>query len=80
VESYLKVNGFSRKNKRRAAEFIRPLLRHLTADGCLGQIGEIFDGDAPHKPRGCIAQAWSIAELIRAYQLINNSKVSNRES
>jgi predicted glycogen debranching enzyme len=72
VDSFLKVNGFSQKNKKKAAKFIRPLLQHLTEDGCLGQICEIFDGDAPHKPRGCIAQAWSVAELIRAYQLINN--------
>jgi glycogen debranching enzyme len=32
----------------------------------LGQISEIADGDAPHTPRGCIAQAWSVAELLRA--------------
>jgi glycogen debranching enzyme len=72
VEGFLKVNGFSRKSKKKAAEFIQPLLQHLTEDGCLGSISEIFDGDAPHKPRGCIAQAWSVAELIRAYQLINS--------
>jgi len=71
VESYLKVNDFSPQSKEQAGEFIEPLMHHLTEDGCLGQICEIFDGDAPHKPRGCIAQAWSIAELIRAYLLIN---------
>ena len=71
VESYLKVNGFSRRSKKKAAEFIQPLLKHLTEDGCLGSVSEIFDGDAPHKPKGCFAQAWSVAELIRAYQLIN---------
>ena len=71
VEGFLKVNGFSRKSKKKAAEFIQPLLQHMTKDGCLGSVSEIFDGDAPHKPRGCIAQAWSVAELIRAYQLIN---------
>jgi len=71
VEAYLKVNDFSRKSKRKAAEFIEPLMQHLTEDGCVGQICEIFDGDAPHKPRGCFAQAWSVAELIRAYKLIN---------
>ncbi len=70
VESYLKVNGFSRESKKKAAEFIQPLLQHLTEDGCLGQLCEIFDGDAPHKPKGCIAQAWSVAELIRIYHLI----------
>ncbi|MCH8119502.1 MAG: glycogen debranching enzyme family protein [Planctomycetes bacterium] len=72
VESFLKVNGFSRKSRKKAAEFIQPLLQHLTEDGCLGSVSEIFDGDMPHKPRGCIAQAWSVAELIRAYQLINS--------
>ena len=72
VESFLKVNNFSRKSKKRASEFIQPLMQHLTQNGCIGSISEIFDGDAPHKPRGCIAQAWSVAELIRAYQLINN--------
>ncbi|MHC4558826.1 MAG: amylo-alpha-1,6-glucosidase, partial [Planctomycetota bacterium] len=72
IEAYLKVHEFSRESKAQASEFIQPLLRHLTEDGCLGSISEIFDGDAPHKPRGCIAQAWSVAELIRAYHLINS--------
>jgi glycogen debranching enzyme len=70
VESFLKVNNFSRKSKKKAADFIQPLMLHLTKDGCLGQICEIFDADAPHMPRGCFAQAWSVAELIRAHQLI----------
>jgi glycogen debranching enzyme len=72
VESFLKVNEFSRKSRQTAAEFIEPLLQHLTEDGCLWSISEIFDGDDPHIPRGCTAQAWSVAELIRAYQLINS--------
>jgi len=72
VESYLKVNNFSRKSKTEAAGFIKPLTMHLTEDGCLGQISEIFDADPPHKPKGCIAQAWSVAELIRAYKLIHS--------
>ncbi len=72
IEAYLKVNEFSKKSKKTAAEFIQPLLEHLTADACLGSISEIFDGEAPHKPRGCIAQAWSVAELLRAHRLINS--------
>ncbi|KPJ58360.1 MAG: hypothetical protein AMJ46_14290, partial [Latescibacteria bacterium DG_63] len=72
VEAYLKVNEFSRNSKKQAAEFIEPLLRHVTHQACLGSVSEIFDGDSPHTPRGCIAQAWSVAELIRAYQLIND--------
>jgi len=39
--------------------------QHLR-EACLGQVSEIFDGDAPHAPRGCVAQAWSVAELLRA--------------
>ncbi|UCF42735.1 MAG: glycogen debranching enzyme family protein [Planctomycetota bacterium] len=72
VEAFLRVNNFSRKSKKKAAQFIEPLLQHLTNDGCIGQISEIFDGDVPYKPRGCIAQAWSVAEVIRAYHLINS--------
>ena len=47
--------------------FLRPLLQHLEAHG-LGSISEIFDGNAPFAPRGCIAQAWSVAEVLRAWQ------------
>jgi glycogen debranching enzyme len=72
VEAYLKVNEFSRVSKKKAAQFIQPLLSHLTEQACLGSVSEIFDGDNPHTPRGCIAQAWSVGELIRAYQLINS--------
>jgi glycogen debranching enzyme len=70
VEAYLKVNGFSRKSKKHAAKLIQPLLEHLAGDRCIGQISEIFDGDPPHKAKGCFAQAWSVAELIRAYNMI----------
>jgi glycogen debranching enzyme len=51
----------------------KPALRWLEASGDqlaeagLGSISEIFDGDPPHHPRGCIAQAWSVAELLRAW-------------
>ena len=71
VEAFLKVNEFSRKSKKTAAEFIQPLLQHLSRDGCLGNISEIFDGDPPYGPKGCLAQAWSVAEVIRAYKMIN---------
>jgi predicted glycogen debranching enzyme len=47
--------------------FLEPLLGHLI-DGCVGSIGEIFDGDAPFRPRGCFAQAWSVAEVLRAWR------------
>ncbi len=72
VEAYLKVNGNDQNSKKKAAGFIEPLLEHMRSDGCIGQISEIFDGNEPHKPRGCFAQAWSVAEVIRAYLLINS--------
>lgn len=43
----------------------KPLLDHFLFDACLGSISEIFDGDSPHTPRGAIAQAWSVGEVIR---------------
>jgi predicted glycogen debranching enzyme len=70
VEAYLKVYGDSPKIKQRARTFIEPLLKRLTEAGCIGQVSEIFDADYPHKPKGCFAQAWSVAELIRAYLMV----------
>jgi predicted glycogen debranching enzyme len=56
-----------------ARSFLLPLARHLVDHG-LGSISEIFDGDPPFTPRGCIAQAWSVAELLRAWQLTEEAK------
>jgi len=44
---------------------VAPLLRHLTDGGCVGSVSEIFDAELPYTPRGCFAQAWSVAELSR---------------
>jgi predicted glycogen debranching enzyme len=71
VEAYIRVHGQDRKTRLRAGEFIQPLLDHLTAEGCLGSLCEVFDGDNPGQPKGCMAQAWSVGELIRAYRLVN---------
>lgn len=51
-----------------ARSFLRPLIQHMVDHG-VGTISEIFDGDAPFTPRGCIAQAWSVAEVLRTWQL-----------
>jgi len=66
ITAYIKVNGGSEAARRQAAECLASLKDHL-ADGGLGHISEIFDGDAPHRPVGCIAQAWSVAEVLRVY-------------
>ena len=64
ITAYAKTFG---KNAGRsfATTWLESFEQHLHEAG-LGQISEVFDGDAPHAPRGCIAQAWSVAELLRA--------------
>ena len=54
---------------RAALDLLKPIEQHLHEAG-LGTVSEIFDGDAPYEPRGCIAQAWSVGEVIRAYRAI----------
>ena len=54
-----------------ARSYLTPLIHHLSNHG-VGSISEIFDGDPPFTPRGCIAQAWSVAEVIRAWHLTEN--------
>jgi glycogen debranching enzyme len=43
----------------------------LLRSGCIGHLPEVLDGDAPHTPRGCDAQAWSVTEALRVWQLLN---------
>jgi glycogen debranching enzyme len=42
-------------------------------DAGLGSVSEIFEGDAPHVPNGCIAQAWGVAEVLRVWRLIEEA-------
>jgi predicted glycogen debranching enzyme len=65
VTAWLKAYGTSAKTRVKSRSFLEGLGFHFQ-EACLGQVSEIFDGDAPHHPRGCPAQAWSIAEPLRA--------------
>ncbi|HWO37848.1 MAG TPA: amylo-alpha-1,6-glucosidase, partial [Candidatus Acidoferrum sp.] len=65
LTAYIKVHGRSEPARRQAALWLSDLTDYLSDSG-LGHIPEIFDGDEPHRPAGCIAQAWSVAELLRA--------------
>jgi predicted glycogen debranching enzyme len=67
ISSYLKANNFSMEAQLRASNMIEPFKTHLKREACIGNISEIFDGNMPHTPRGCFAQAWSVAELLRCY-------------
>jgi glycogen debranching enzyme len=62
VQAHLRVYG----NPAQARQFLEPMANHLTVHG-VGSLSEIFDGDAPMTPRGCIAQAWTVAEVLNAW-------------
>jgi len=64
VTAYLNVHGRSRETLEQVSTWLKPLKQHLGAAG-LGSISEIFWGDPPYAPCGCIAQAWSVAETLR---------------
>ena len=67
VDSIIKVKA----EKSKAKKVIQNFKYHLE-EGCIGSVAEIFDADAPHHPRGCMAQAWGVAEILRViieYQL-----------
>jgi predicted glycogen debranching enzyme len=66
LTAYVKVTGNTAATRDQAALWLSRFEDHLS-DAGLGQVSEIFEGDAPHRPVGCIAQAWSVAELLRAY-------------
>jgi len=74
VEGYLKIHGKSGLSfiKGYYDEFAQTLTEHG-----VGTISEIYDGDPPHTPRGAISQAWSVAELLRIYQLIKKYETQN---
>ena len=55
-----------RTGRKQGLKLVQAVQDHLSEAG-IGQVSEIFDGDAPHTSRGCIAQAWSVAEILRAY-------------
>jgi len=61
VDAWLKVYPDDREGARRLLEGFDG---HLS-DACVGSISEIFDAEAPYVPRGCVAQAWSVAEVLR---------------
>ncbi len=67
LSAYLRLNADSSEAKTRVRAWLAPLIAHLEEAG-IGSISEIFDGDAPHAPRGCIAQAWSVSEVLRLWR------------
>jgi predicted glycogen debranching enzyme len=65
ITAYVKVHGRSAEARKQAATWLEGFDAQLRTTG-LGQIPEIADAEPPHTPRGCMAQAWSVSELLRA--------------
>jgi glycogen debranching enzyme len=70
VDAWVRVRGGGGEAIREArSRFLAPLEAHLD-DAGLGHVSEIADGDAPHTPRGCPFQAWSVGELLRLDRVV----------
>jgi glycogen debranching enzyme len=65
IDAWIKVHPEKRSEAR---QFVEGFVPHLN-EGCVGSISEIFDAESPFNQRGCIAQAWSVAEVLRCFVL-----------
>jgi len=73
--AYLRLNG----NTSEAARDVKLALNRLLPmlqQGCAGQLPEIYDGDRPYIGKGCFAQAWSVGEMLRVYEDIQQMETS----
>lgn len=73
TDAMLKVSLDAQEDARHLLNTLTPLFTRHLSDAGVGSISEIFGGDAPYPPDGCIAQAWSVAEVLRALLLIKNA-------
>ncbi|MBQ6999853.1 MAG: glycogen debranching enzyme family protein [Oscillospiraceae bacterium] len=67
--AYLKVHGYSEE----AVRYVRQqlsALESMMAEGCMGQLPEIYDGQFPGEGKGCFAQAWSVGEMLRVFEAL----------
>ncbi len=71
--AYLKVRGYSREALRQVREWLSPMACFLR-EGCVGQLPEIYDGGTPGPSKGCYAQAWSVGELLRVYETLEQEE------
>jgi glycogen debranching enzyme len=71
IDAFLSVNGYSNPSEASAMQMLEPLV-NLDVGG-INTIPEVFDGDAPHRPGGCISQTWSVGEVMRAWTVACNS-------
>jgi predicted glycogen debranching enzyme len=73
VDAYLRIHG----DVAGARSLLAPFEDHLY-DAGLGSVSEILEGDPPHAPRGCVAQAWGVGEVLRAWRSLDDARTSSR--
>ena len=79
-QSFIDSDGL--KGKEKAMAIINQFSYHMN-EGCIGSVSEIFDADPPHHPRGCVAQAWGVAEILRVikdYGLFSTATTTSKQS
>ncbi len=64
VDAWLRVHPGDRAGRAQVPRRVSPM---RSAAACIGTISEVFDAEPPFTPRGCVAQAWSVAEVLRAW-------------
>lgn len=67
--AYLKVHGYSKEAMRNVKDMLEAV-ENAMREGCIGQLPEIYDGKNPVCSKGCFAQAWSVGELLRVYEVL----------
>eukprot|EP00931_Biecheleriopsis_adriatica_P000115 TRINITY_DN10012_c0_g2_i1.p2 TRINITY_DN10012_c0_g2~~TRINITY_DN10012_c0_g2_i1.p2 ORF type:complete len:248 (-),score=47.51 TRINITY_DN10012_c0_g2_i1:63-806(-) len=77
-EALLRVGQWSQSARAEVQQALAAPLEHLSS-GCLGQIAEVYDGDEPRSQEGCVAQAWSVAEILRIVAMLETSPASPAE-
>lgn len=67
--AYLKVNKYSEEAKETVKKQLE-VLESAMREGCIGQLPEIYDGENPVSSKGCYAQAWSVGEILRVFEIL----------
>jgi len=76
VDAYLYAYGDAPSTRMDLLSRLQPLVDHVR-DAGIGSVSEIFDGEPPHEPRGCVSQAWSVAELLRSLSVLRGPSGSH---
>ena len=72
IGAYVEAHYRIHHDRAAALDLLRPFAHHLR-DACLGSVSEILEGDAPHLPRGAVAQAWGVAEVLRVLRMLETA-------